>query len=313
MRVAANLILPFAPQFESPYRFYMDKWREYSQTFGLGADAKFLEDYPEYFEFATSLSKNPTGSQATMDDVQNAKRYTDLIADVKGDNSYLVGLITKGSGAAKYNPTAYWWQSETSIAPGTPEKYRGKQDPQEAQQQNAAREGWAKYRRAMAVLDAHLADRGLTSYEQNGAEDLKAVKVNLINELSKDIDPATGKPTGSPSAWAQDYRDFDGLKTSKTIQGLRKIISNENFMKDNGSDPTWKSVALYIQARDSVASLLAGRASSNISSKANMDLRLMLDYYVTQLKNGDKEFADIYERFLSQDAIYDKMLGLSNG
>jgi hypothetical protein len=44
-----------------------------------------------------------------------------------------------------------------------------------------------------------------------------------------------------------------------------------------------------------------------------MDLRLMLDYYVTQLKNGDKEFADIYERFLSQDAIYDKMLGLSNG
>ena len=84
-------------------------------------------------------------------------------------------------------------------------------------------------------------------------------------------------------------------------------------MKDNGSDPTWKSVALYIQARDSVASLLAGRASSNISSKANMDLRLMLDYYVTQLKNGDKEFADIYERFLSQDAIYDKMLGLSNG
>jgi len=313
MRAAANLILPFSPQFASPYRFYMDQWRVYSQEYGLGADAKFLEDFPEFFDFATSLSKNPTGSQATMDSVQNAKRYSGLISSVSGDNMNLVGLITNGSNAAKYSPTAYWWQSETTISPGTTETFRGRQTPLEAAAKNQARKGWATYRKVTAVLDAHLADRGLTSYEQNGAEDLKAVKVNLINELSKDIDPATGQPTGSPSAWAQDYRDFDGLKTSKTIQGLRKIISNENFMKDNGSDPTWKSVALYIQARDSVASLLAGRASSNISSKANMDLRLMLDYYVTQLKNGDKEFADIYERFLSQDAIYDKMLGLSNG
>lgn len=313
MRAAANLILPFSPQFASPYRFYMDQWRVYSQQYGLGADAKFLEDYPEFFDFATSLSKNPTGSQATMDSVQNAKRYAGLISSVSGDNMNLVGLITNGSNAAKYSPTAYWWQSETTISPGTTETFRGKQTPLEAAAKNQARKGWATYRKVTAVLDAHLADRGLTSYEQNGAEDLKAVKVNLINELSKEIDPATGKPTGTPSAWAQDYRDFDGLKTAKTIQGMRKIISNEQFMKDNGSDATWKSIALYIQARDSVASLLAGRPSSNISSKANMDLRLMLDYYVTQLKAGDKEFADVYERFLSQDAIYDKMLGLSNG
>lgn len=309
MRVAANLILPFAPQFESPYRFYMDKWREYSQTYGLGADAKFLEDYPEYFEFATSLSKNPTGSQATMDDVQNAKRYTDLIADVKGDNSYLVGLITKGSGAAKYNPTAYWWQSETSIAPGTPEKYRGKQDPQEAQQQNAAREGWAKYRRAMAVLDAHLDKRGLTSFQQSGAEDLAAAKQAIIQQLASDIDPVTGKPTGSPSPWYQDYRDVDGTKGAKTIIGFKKILGNEKFMADNADDPTWKSVALYMKVRDSISASLRGRPSNNIDAKENVDLRMVLDYYVNQLKSGDLEFANIYDRFLSQDRIYDKYLG----
>ena len=309
MRVAANLILPFAPQFASPYRLYMDKWREYSQTYGLGADAKFLEDYPEYFEFATSLSKNPTGSQATMDDVQNAKRYTDLIADVKGDNSYLIGLITKGSGAAKYNPTAYWWQSETSIAPGTPEKYRGKQDPQEAQQQNAAREGWAKYRRAMAVIDAHLEQRGLTSLQQAGAEDLSAAKQAIVRNLASDIDPVTGQPTGSPSAWYQDYRDVDGTKGAKTIVGFKKILANEKFMADNADDPTWKSVAVYMKARDAVAARLRGRASNNIDAKENVDLRVILDYYVNQLKAGDLEFANIYDRFLSQDRIYDKYLG----
>ena len=309
MRVAANLILPFAPQFESPYRFYMDKWREYSRTYGLGADAKFLADYPEYFEFATSLSKNPTGSQATMDDVQNAKRYTDLISDVSGDNMKLVGLITQGSNAAKYNPTAYWWQSETSISPGTPEKFRGKQDPKEAQQQNASREGWAKYRRAMAIIDAHLEKRGLTSLTQNGAEDLLAAKQSVIQSLASDIDPVSGQPTGVASAWYQDYKDIDGTKTTKTVAGFKKILSNDKFMADNGDDPTWKSLALYMKIRDSIATTLSGRPSKNIDAKENADIRIVLDYYVNQLKAGDLEFANIYDRFLSQDIIYDKYLG----
>jgi len=308
MRVAANLILPFSPQFESPYRLYMDKWREYSRTYGLAADAKFLEDFPEYFGFATSLSKNPTGSQATMDDVQNAKRYNRLISEVVEDNSYLVGLITKGSGAAKFNPTAYWWQSETAIAPGTPETYRGKQDPKEAQMQNASREGWAKYRRAMVILDAHLEKRGLSSFQSAGAEDLAYAKQVVIQQLASDVDPETGQPTGAPSAWYQDYKDIDGTKSAKTIAGFRKIISNDTFMKDNGDDPTWKSVTLYMKIRDNIASTLSGRASGNIDAKQNQDLRLVLDYYVSQLKAGDLEFANIYDRFLSQDRVYDKYL-----
>jgi hypothetical protein len=244
-----------------------------------------------------------------MDDVQNAKRYTDLIADISGDNMNLIGLVTRGAGAAKYNPTAYWWQSETSISAGTPEKFRGKQDPKEAQQQNAAREGWAKYRRSMAIIDAHLENRGLTSLNQNGAEDLLAAKQAVIQMLASDIDPVTGQPTGTASAWYQDYKDIDGTKTSRTIDGFRKIIANETFMADNGDDPTWKSVALYMKIRDSIASSLSGRPSNNIDAKQNQDLRMVLDYYVNQLKAGDLEFANIYDRFLSQDGIYDKYLG----
>jgi hypothetical protein len=244
-----------------------------------------------------------------MDDVMNAKRYKGLISEISDDNSYLVGLITRGSGAAKYNPTAYWWQSETAISPGSPETFRGKQDPMAAIQQNAAREGWAKYRRAMAIIDAHLEKRGLTSLQATGAEDLAYAKQLVIQQLASDIDPVTGQPTGEPSAWYQDYKDIDGTKSAKTIAGFRKIISNDTFMEDNGDDPTWKSVTLYMKVRDSIAETLSGRASKNIDAKANQDLRMILDYYVSQLKAGDLEFANIYDRFLSQDIIYDKYLG----
>lgn len=308
MRTAASLLLPFAPQFDSPYRFWMDKWRQYSDEYGLQADAKFLDDYPEYFSFATTLSKNPTGSRSTMDDVQNAKRYSDLISDVSSDDKTLIGLITRGTGAAKYNPTAYWWQSETSISPGTPEKFRGKQTPIEAARQNQSREGWARYRKAMAILDLELQKRGLTSYEQTGAEDLKGMKSAVIDALATETDPVTGQSTGTPSAWYEDYKDVDGLKTAKTIVGLRKIVANKKFMDDNADDPTWKSVVLYLKVRDELARKLQGRAVKSIDAKSNMDLRLMLDFYVSQLKGGDVEFADIYERYLSRDMIFDRYL-----
>ena len=308
MRTAASLLLPFSPQFDSPYRFYMDKWRQYSEKYGLGADAKFLDDFPEYFSFATTLSKNPTGSTATMDDVQNAKRYKGLIAELNQYDSTLIGLVTRGSNAAKYNPTAYWWQSETSISPGTPEKFRGKQTPIEAAQKNQAREGWAKYRKATALLDLELEKRGLTSYEQSAASDLKAMRQAVIDALSTEIDPVTREQTNVPSAWYQDYKDIDGLKTAKVVIGLKRIVADEQFMEDNADDPTWKSVSLYLKIREEFAKKLRGRQVSSIDAKSNADLKLMLDFYVNQLKRGDVQFADIYERYLSRDMIFDRYL-----
>jgi hypothetical protein len=308
MRTAANLILPFAPKFNSPYKYYIDKWHEYSQTYGIEADSKFLQDYPDFFEFSASLSKNTTGSGSSLDDVANAKRYSSLISEVFGDNPALVGAITRTANSAKFNPTAYWWQSETAITPGSAEKFRDKASVTESIAKNESRQGWAVYRRASAIIDARLQERGLTSLEQAGAEDLKAAKEAVVRSLATNKDPVTGKSNGQPSAWYQDYRDVDGLKSAKNVNGLRKIISNEKFMADNGSDPTWRSVAVYLQIRDSIATSLRGRASGSITAKSNADLKLAMDYYINQLKLGDVEFADIYERFLSQDKVYDQYL-----
>ena len=81
-------------------------------------------------------------------------------------------------------------------------------------------------------------------------------------------------------------------------------------MDDNANSPTWKSISLYMKIRDSLAVTLSGRPSGNIDAKENADVRAILDYYVNQLKVGDLEFSNIYDRFLSQDRIYDKYLGL---
>jgi hypothetical protein len=160
----------------------------------------------------------------------------------------------------------------------------------------------------MSIIDAHLQNRGLTSLNQNGAEDLLAAKQAVVQSLASDIDPVTRQRTGEPSAWYQDYRDIDGTKASKTVAGFRKILANDKFMSDNGNDATWKSLALYMKVRDSISNTLASRSSKNINAKENVDILMTLDYYVNQLKAGDLEFANIYDRFLSQDIIYDRYL-----
>jgi hypothetical protein len=80
-------------------------------------------------------------------------------------------------------------------------------------------------------------------------------------------------------------------------------------MADKADDPTWKSIGIYVKVREDMAKMLRGRPSSSIDAEENLDLRMIMDYYISQLKAGDLDFAQIYDRFLSQDSVYDSNVG----
>jgi hypothetical protein len=309
LKFVSSLVLPFSPQFQSPYRYYMDKWSEYSQAYGLQADSKFLDDYPDFFEFATRLTKNPTNVDASYENIALAKKNKGLIDKVYGDNPALVGLITDTGSESKYSATASWWQKQTNVSSGSPDKFRSNISPAEAQRENEARKGWAIYRKGMAIIDENLIKRGLTSITQSGAEDLLEAKNAMIRSLSSEVNPVTNKRTATVSAWYTDYRDMDGTKAARTVEGLKKIVADDTFMAENSSDPTWKSIGIYIKVREDMGKMLSGRPSTSIDAEDNKDLRMIMDYYISQLKAGDLDFAQIYDRFLSQDNMYDSNVG----
>ena len=310
LRTWSSLILPFSPQFNSPYRMYIEKHRAYIEKFGpQKADEQFLTDYPEFFSFSMSLSENKTGSAPTMTAVENAKRYSGLISQIKDDNPALVGLITNGSSTSQFSPTAYWWQEETPVSPGSPDRFRGKQDPTVALRRNQAKEGWIKFRQVQNLIDLKLEQRGLTSITQRGAEDLASFKSAVITSLATEKDPVTGKSSGKISAWFEDYNDVNRSKVLKTVQGLQKIINDPVFMKDNQDNPTWKSLVLYMNTRVLLSSRLAQRESANIDTQSNADLRTFYDAVTKKLKSDDIGFSDMYDRYLSQDPVYNKYVG----
>jgi hypothetical protein len=315
MRTVANLVMPFAPRFDSPYKFYMDKSREYDRLYGVESSAKFLDDYPEFFSFSASLSSNPTNVQSSVQAVENIKKYEGLVSDLVKIEPRLVGIVTNNFSGYEFSQAAYNYLYRKNIASDSPEKFLSSTSPAEAQKKNEAEKGWIQYNRIMDAIDNDLQDRGLTSTQQKGAEDLAILKAAVITKLSQKTD-ADGNPIINPktgqieqTAWSDDYNDSDGSKTNRVILGLGRIFSDKKFIEANKNNPTWKSVSAYLDFRKAIAQELAGRKVKSINAKANADLRFIYDGTVNKLKQDDKlGFAYIYDRFLSQDLVYDKYL-----
>jgi hypothetical protein len=315
MRTAANLIMPFAPRFDSPYKYYLDKSREYKRAYGLEADEKFLTDYPEFFSFTSSLSSNPTGVQSSVQAVNNIKKYSGLVSELSNIEPKLVGLVVNDPTGYDFSQAAYDYLYGKKISPSSPEKFLSSKSPAESQKKNEAEKGWIIYNKFADAIDEELAKRNLSSIQQTGAEDLKYIKEQVIQKLSVQTDNQ-GKPVSDPktgqfvqTAWYDDYLDSDGSKTNRIINGLGKIISDPKFIENNKNNTTWKSVSAYLDIRKAIASELSNRESKSIDAKANIDLKYIYDGMVNKLKKDDKlGFAYLYDRFLSQDLVYDKYL-----
>jgi hypothetical protein len=315
MRTAANLIMPFAPRFDSPYKYYLDKSREYRRLYGLEADAKFLDDYPEFFSFSASLSSNPTNVQSSVQAVNNIKKYEGLVSDLVKVEPRLVGLITNNFSGYEFSQAAYDYLYGKRVSPDSPQKFLSSQSPADAQKRNEAEKGWIQYNRLMDIIDNDLQDRGLTSIQQKGAEDLAFIKAEEIRKLAvkTDIDgkPVINAKTGQTeqTAWYDDYLDSDGSKTNRVILGLGAILTDKKFIENNKNNATWKSVSAYLDLRKAIAAELASRKVKSITAKANIDVKFIYDGTVNKLKQDDKlGFAYVYDRFLSQDLVYDKYL-----
>jgi hypothetical protein len=315
LRMWANLILPFAPRFDSPYQYYIQKSREYKQLYGMQADAKFLKDFPEYFAFTASTSANPAKVDYTVGAVKNVKKYGNLISELSTIEPKLIGFVVNEKEGYKFSDAAYKWFYENKISADSPKKFLEPISPAEARKKNEAEIGWIQYGEVMDKIDEQLAARGLSSITQKGAEDLKAYKETKILGFSRQkdangeavLDPKTGQFAQTP--WYDDYRDSDGSKTNRVIYGLSKILNDPDYRKDNKNSTTFKSIEVYFDVRKRYAQELLNRDAKSIDAKSNIDIRIAYDSIVKKLKTDDPiGFGPFYDRFLSQDLITDKYL-----
>lgn len=298
VKMLSNLILPFAAQYDSPLSWYTQQYRKLQQTYGMQADALFLQMYPEMAESTISASMNNTGVSASQNAVSNIQKYKGLLSKIGSTTPEMIGFIVNDpTGKYDFSNAAYQWQMRNSPVPGSTTNFRGQRDPALLKQDANKKSGWIDYRKGMDYLDSQLYGQGFQSYSESGAEELNLMKQMYTQQLAQ-----TNKD------WAADFYSVDKGKWIYRMQTIKTILTDPEWVKDNASRPIVSQIAIYYNTRTQIARELASRkaggGAASLEAKDNDDLnRLWMQTVATLRQESGGEFDAFYQRFLQNDPV----------
>lgn len=287
LEAAARLTLPFATNTRSPYQFYIDEYHRMRQEDPQNAAENFYDKYgDQYFVFATNLSKNNTGINATIEADKLTKKFSDLISKNPEYGWFIVG----DANAGEFSPTVYQKQRETPVRPGSKTKMRESQDPYEAIAATNAEKGWIQYNKGIELLESQRIARGLKSLNVKGAEDLAELKKQFIADLEAE----------NPD-WAVARGKIDTGKITNFLKFAEKAVTDPRLK----NRPDMKLMSDYLEGRSYIMQQLANRPSQSLDNAQNADLKAAWDEFTGQLidEDGNGAFTRIYSRLLEKDDL----------
>lgn len=320
LQAAVSLLLPVPVRFNSPYKFYIDKYHQLlgnkdlakqfqansarfenaqrnalpgqrvpKEPFGpMSARDAFITQYPDFFMFADSVSENNAGIPASIDALKASKKYSTLINEHPDLASVILGSANQTGG--DFDPAVYQYQFTQKLG-DTGAHYRDKQSPTEFAHQALSEQGWNQYTQVMNILRADLGERGLTSFAQNGAEDLQQAKDVIMGKLAEQ----------NPD-WFEEFSSYSSAKLVGTINGLQQIASNPK-LRSRGDIV---SLNHYLAARELFERVLASRKAAggagSLQAQSNADLLQSWTALRDTIAEADTVFQqNIFDRYLSQD------------
>ena len=298
VKMLSNLILPFAAQYDSPLSWYTQQYRKLQQTYGMKADALFLQMYPEMAEATISASMNNTGVNASQKANSNIEKYKGLLSKIGTTTPEMIGFVVNDpTGKYDFSNAAYQWQMRNSPVPGSTTNFRGQRDPALLKQDANKKSGWIDYRKGMDYLDSQLYGQGFQSYSESGAEELNLMKQMYTQQLAQ-----------ANKDWAADFYSVDKGKWIYRMQTIKTILSDPEWVKDNASRPVVNQIAIYYNTRTQIARELASRkaggGAASLEAKDNEDLnRLWTNTVATLRQESGGEFDAFYQRFLQNDPV----------
>ena len=308
----SSYVAPFKTDYKNPLQFYMDAYKKIQATGIEDPQKAFLDKYGEsMWMFTSALSKSNSGMPSTSGSVKIQQRYQDLIDTL--DDPSLARLIEGGMTGDEFSKTAYVYQLTNEIQTGSGVMGREKLSPKEMMDRQEADRGWYQFNKSMTGLQAKLFERGLSSFDDDGADDLRQMRAGYINVLSKP------EINGSPNPyyneqWSRQYLTVDPLRMERKIADLRKIVNDPSLQQaaNSGLRTDIGSLAMYIRYRDTVTKALSIRnkngGSADINAKANEDLRRVMSGYSDALIESDTRFGELHNRFLQSDMGYNKLV-----
>lgn len=313
-RAVAAFGLPVSLNAQDPYQYFRDEYSRMQNVDPTRADEAFYEKYGDsLYSFTTSMSKNATGLRPTQEGVQASKYYQDLINKVGPEYA---SVVVGDEGNGTYSQGAYFYQKThaTDIAASSTD--RTSLGARDAFATNRTNLGWKQYQSAMTQINSQLFDRGLSSFDAKGAEDLKGLRASVISALSQ-----SKLPTGEDNPyynrqWAEDFNTLNDDKYNERAVDMQKIVDDPEIWSkayDATSDTVGQrsdiySLKSYLFYRNQMQVALQQRklagGSGDINAAVNNDLRSNFSDYTTMLMEQDTKFETLHSRWFATDMGY---------
>ena len=321
-RIITSYALPFSTNAQDPYQFFRDEFKRLQAIDPNTANEKFYDKYGDSaYAFSQSLSKNNSGLQPTVNSVKMSKYYQDLISKV---GPQYAGLIVGAEGGGQYSNGAYFYEQTHAAAPGTNVTERSTISARDALTASQVNVGWMQYSKMMDQINAQLFQRGLKSYDDPGAEDLKAQRKATIQALTSPTLPDGSANPYYNESWDAAYNTLSPTKYERTAYDLQKVVDDPELWS-KAYDAKTGTVGIrsdiftlrsYLDQRANMQTALMERAASggsvDINAQSNYDLKNSFAAFTTALIEADTKFNELHSRYFANDMGYNEDTAISS-
>jgi hypothetical protein len=276
LKAFTQFMVPGGIQFNPVGQFYRDEWRRITEMYPGDEEKQkqeFLSLYGTPAEvFTVSTSKNRTGMPYTQDAYQILQDNPELVKKLREKNpkdpTATVSLLF-GDRSGEFSSAVYDAVAGQAM-PGEVQSIRSKKTPQEMRDAFMAMRSWQAYSDAVAVRDATMQQYGFKTLSQYNESHLLWVQWNeWLAGFKADPDNAQ---------WLADFDTTDSNLPFRILDALDTVVSDADFMRANGSHPTYQTAVDYLRERDRAQEIYA----TQLTRDARESVARQWDSYVRE-------------------------------
>ena len=308
--VTSGLETKSAPDLsKTPIQALVDQYKKLEAADPANAQTDFYQQYGQAL-FAITMATTKTNANVPSTAAGLAAiSDPNIKAMIAQDPSIAYAIVGPTAAQGPFDINAYNTELNTQIGEGNTNTYRAKLSPADMVKEAQAQLGWQQYDQLTSILNAKMTERGLTSMNQKGAEDLKQIKDQFVANMN-----TPGQSDYNPS-WYTQYAGTT-VDWNARINSLENLVSDPNLV-NNPARTDLKVLGTYLEGRQELNQLLAARPNkeglpTSITAKANADLAQAWDGFVSQLVLSNTNFALVYQHLLAGDPL-DKGLKSNQG
>lgn len=296
LRFVSATILPTQPRYVTPITAHADILGKYRNKYGVDGDAKFAEDYPEYFLLSTSLSDSTSGINSDMTSVELVRKNADVVKGISSlinpDNLSVLGAIFNDENYA-FSRAAQTWLEKSNI-PGQASTFKNATSALDATRSNIVSRGWNDWNKLITIVTNEMNRAGYDVARGYGKAVLDNYKERYL-AAQENLNPIWWKEKTANPQIAMG-------KETDTVAALTIAMNTPKLWKELAKQPRWHTIAEYMNLRYDVNAALTQMGTS-IGSQQATGLRNNVSMLVEEMKKKDINFGAFYERYFSNDTF----------